>query len=353
LAVGRGGTGATTLTDGGILLGSGAGAITPMARLADSELIVGQAAGDPVIESGATLRTSIGVDAAGTDNSTNVTLSGTPNYITISGQVITRGLIDLLTDVTNDLPIADGGTGAGVAATALSNLGGIGAATTNVLTNKTFNANAAGNALSNVDVADLANGVDGELITWAANAAPATVAVGTSGQVLTSGGAGVAPTFQAAAGGGGAVTREGGNTTEATTTSTSAVDLLTAGSLTIAALQPLTAFASTRMTSGAANNARVGVKLNTTSMIAGTTAFSIADAAEAGGWLLRVTPRLTNYTGGLILHGWSNNLAPFTDSTFPNAPTVEITDVILRANVTDGATTVAADEMHAYSWATS
>ena len=41
------------------------------------------------------VRTTIGVDAAGTDNSTDVTLSGTPNYITISGQVITRNTIDI------------------------------------------------------------------------------------------------------------------------------------------------------------------------------------------------------------------------------------------------------------------
>lgn len=74
---------------------------------------------------------------------------------------------------------------------------------TDTLTNKTFDANGTGNSLSNVDVADLANGTDGELITWDAAGAPATVAVGTSGHVLTSNGAGAAPTFQAAAGGGG------------------------------------------------------------------------------------------------------------------------------------------------------
>ena len=61
LAVGDGGTGATTLTDGGILLGSGTGAITAMSVLADGEMIVGDGTTDPVAESGATLRTSIGV----------------------------------------------------------------------------------------------------------------------------------------------------------------------------------------------------------------------------------------------------------------------------------------------------
>ena len=71
----------------------------------------------------ATARTTLGVDAAGTDNSTDVTLAGTPNYITISGQVITRNLIDLSTDVTGDLPITEGGTGASSAADARTNLG--------------------------------------------------------------------------------------------------------------------------------------------------------------------------------------------------------------------------------------
>ena len=52
----------------------------------------------------ATARTSLNVDQAGTDNSTNVTLTGTPDYITISGQVITRGAIVLTTDVSGNLP---------------------------------------------------------------------------------------------------------------------------------------------------------------------------------------------------------------------------------------------------------
>jgi hypothetical protein len=77
----------------------------------------------------------------------------------------------------------------------------IGKATTDTLTNKTFDANGTGNSLSNVDVADLANGTDGELITWDAAGAPATVTVGTLGHVLTSNGAGAAPTFQAAGAG--------------------------------------------------------------------------------------------------------------------------------------------------------
>ena len=41
-----------------------------------------------------------------------VTLAGTPDYITLSGQEITRNAIDLANDVTGTLPVANGGTGA-------------------------------------------------------------------------------------------------------------------------------------------------------------------------------------------------------------------------------------------------
>lgn len=75
------------------------------------------------------------------------------------------------------------------------------ASSTTTFTNKTFDANGTGNSLSNVDVADLSNGTDGELITWDASGMPTTVAVGTATQVLTSNGVGAAPTFQDNSGG--------------------------------------------------------------------------------------------------------------------------------------------------------
>jgi len=61
--------------------------------------------------------------------------------------------------------------------------------------------NASGQKLSSkgkVPVADLANGTDGELITWGTDAVATTVAAGTSGHVLTSGGADAVPSFAAA-----------------------------------------------------------------------------------------------------------------------------------------------------------
>lgn len=59
----------------------------------------------------AAAQSTLGVDPAGTDNSTDVTLAGSYDYITISGQQITRNQIDLTTDATGALPTANGGTG--------------------------------------------------------------------------------------------------------------------------------------------------------------------------------------------------------------------------------------------------
>jgi len=59
-------------------------------------------------------RTNLGVDQAGTDNSTDVTLTSVANnYLTISGQAITAGTV----------PVSLGGTGASNAADARANLG--------------------------------------------------------------------------------------------------------------------------------------------------------------------------------------------------------------------------------------
>ncbi|MBQ09323.1 MAG: hypothetical protein CMD96_05995 [Gammaproteobacteria bacterium] len=95
LSVANGGTGASTLTDGGLLLGSGTGAITALAVLADSEMIVGDGTTDPVAESGATLRTSIGVGTGDSPQFTGVELSdASANTLTgSSGDALIEGVI--------------------------------------------------------------------------------------------------------------------------------------------------------------------------------------------------------------------------------------------------------------------
>ena len=76
-----------------------------------------------------------------------------------------------------------------------------------------------------VSLAKMASGTDGNLITYDASGNPAHVATGSSGQVLTSNGAGAAPTFQAAAGGGKVLqVVTAATSTEATSTSSTYAD---------------------------------------------------------------------------------------------------------------------------------
>ena len=98
--VADGGTGASTLTNGGVLLGSGTGAITAMAVLTDGQMIVGDGTTDPVAESGATLRTSIGVGTGDNVQFTNITGTGntvlgnaTADTHTITGHITASGNI--------------------------------------------------------------------------------------------------------------------------------------------------------------------------------------------------------------------------------------------------------------------
>ena len=89
-------------------------------------------------------------------------------------------------------------------------------------TTKVTSAGIADNATT---LAKMAGGTDGNLITYDASGDPAYVTTGTSGQILTSGGTGVAPTFQTAAGGGKVLqVVQSTDNSKATTTSSTLVD---------------------------------------------------------------------------------------------------------------------------------
>lgn len=95
--------------DNTIVVGDGASAVTFL----DSAKVLQVANDLSDLNSAATARSNLGVDAAGTDNSTDVTLAGTSDYITISGQVITRNAVDLAADVTGNLPVTNLNSGTG------------------------------------------------------------------------------------------------------------------------------------------------------------------------------------------------------------------------------------------------
>ena len=88
VSVGDGGTGAASFTDGSPLFGSGTAAITALGVMANSEFIVGDGSGDPVFESGATLRTSIGVGTGDSPTFTGLTLTGLGN---LNGAFVSTG----------------------------------------------------------------------------------------------------------------------------------------------------------------------------------------------------------------------------------------------------------------------
>ena len=118
LSVSNGGTGASTLTDGGILLGSGTGAVTATAVLADGEFIVGDGTTDPVLESGATLRTSIGVGTGDTVQITSIELGhatdttlvrDSAGVVSIEGSAILTGSVNVANGGTGASTLTDGG----------------------------------------------------------------------------------------------------------------------------------------------------------------------------------------------------------------------------------------------------
>ena len=94
LPVGSGGTGASSLTDGGILLGSGTGAITALGQATNGQIPIGSTGGDPVLSTitgGANITVtngagSITIAASGLGSGTvqSVSATGNENGITLT-----------------------------------------------------------------------------------------------------------------------------------------------------------------------------------------------------------------------------------------------------------------------------
>lgn len=132
-------------------------------------------------------------------------MSDTPTLVTPalgtpgSGVLTSCTGLPLTTGVTGTLPVANGGTGV----TTSTGSGANALATSPTLVTPALGTPASGvmTNMTGLPVAGLANGTDGELITWDSSGVAAVVAAGTATHVLTSNGAGAAPTFQAAAGG--------------------------------------------------------------------------------------------------------------------------------------------------------
>jgi len=96
-------TDTTNVTAAGALMDSEVTSLSGIKTLTVPDSTTISAFGKTLVDDAdaAAARTTLGVDAAGTDNSTDVTLAGSYDYITIAGQVITRGQVDASTDISN------------------------------------------------------------------------------------------------------------------------------------------------------------------------------------------------------------------------------------------------------------
>lgn len=90
LVVANGGTGATTLTDGGILLGSGTGAVTALAQATNGQLLIGSTGADPILATLASAGGTVTItnSAGGINLEAAASVSGANPTATVSGTAV-------------------------------------------------------------------------------------------------------------------------------------------------------------------------------------------------------------------------------------------------------------------------
>ena len=205
LPVGSGGTGASTLTDGGILLGSGTGAVTALGQATNGQIPIGSTGGDPVLSTitgGANITVtngagSITIAASGLGSGTvqSVSATGNENGITLTsdGDSVnpTLTLGGALANVANSqlsnssvhiggTSIALGATGSSVADLTL----------TGVEASGSFTGSFVGSFVGTTDLPDLTDGNGIADFTYDGSTT-ATVAVEADGSTLSVGSGGV------------------------------------------------------------------------------------------------------------------------------------------------------------------
>src|SRR5579859_737896 len=222
--VAEGGTGAITLTAHGVLLGEGTSAITPTAVGTNGQVLIGASAADPgwvtptagtglsITTNSSTLSYALSTPVSIANGGTNATsMTNTDGVVYYDGTRLVTTAVGTATNVltsngagvapTFQAPAASsisitGNTGGALTGNAFTFTGGTtglsfgGSGTTETLSGTLAIANGGTNATS-MATTDGVVYYDGTRLV--------TTTAGSSGQVLTSNGAGVAPTYQAVA----------------------------------------------------------------------------------------------------------------------------------------------------------
>ena len=97
--IGNAGSTLDTLGELSASLSEDSGALSTLTTTVGTKLAKASNLSD--LQNAATARGNLGVDASGADNSTDVTLAGSYNYLTIADQAITLGQVDASADISN------------------------------------------------------------------------------------------------------------------------------------------------------------------------------------------------------------------------------------------------------------
>ncbi len=326
LPVASGGTGASTLTDGGVLLGSGTGAVTALGQATNGQLVIGSTGADPVLGTltgGANITVTnsaggISIAASGLGSGTvqSVAATGTENGITLSSDgdsvnpTITLGgaLANVANSQLSNSSVTIGSTSVALGATAaslagLTNISNSGAVADSSITGS-FTGSFKGEV--DIDLADLTSGngltggpYDGNLAkTFSVVADGSTLAVASTGVKVAD--AGITAT-QIATSVAGAGLAGGGGTALSVGVDDSSIQI-TGDTLNVKALG-----ISNGMLAGSIANSKLtnsSVTLGSTSVALGATAASITGLTNITNTGLVANTKITgSFTGSFVGDG--------------------------------------------------
>jgi len=262
-----GGTGVSSVTDGGLLIGKGIAPFENTGALADGEFVVGDGTTNPVLESGSTVRTSLGLGTGDSPTFLNLTTTASANIevltvaeaadvgsLGVTGIASANSLVVTSTARTNTLTVVEDAT--------IGSLGVTGAASANSLVVTTA---ASANSLTVVTTAE----VNSLVVTSTASANTLTIVEDATI---------------------GSLTVEG----IASANSLVATGVASSNSLTVvttAAINSLTVASSTTLNSESTNaDTIIKGKNNSALLVADSSTDSISIASAVTGSILSITP---------------------------------------------------------------